>query len=454
MQASSEEFYRPEIARSLGTREQDITHVRILRKSIDARNKNIKINITFQVYAGEKPASLLENTFNYHHVSQKPEVIITGAGPAGLFAALRLIELGFKPVLLERGNSVETRKYDIDMLESNHLLNKDSNYCFGEGGAGAFSDGKLYTRSKKRGDITRILEILYLHGAQEEILYESHPHIGSDKLPPVVAAIRKTILNAGGIIRFGAKLTDMNQVGGMVRSITLASGEVIKGEAFILATGHSARDIYYLLQAKGFALESKAFAMGVRVEHPQELIDHIQYHGRRDKYLPAATYSLAEQVNGRGVYSFCMCPGGRIVPSATSDYEIVVNGMSLSDRGSLFANAGIVVQVTPADFRSYQNKEGLAGIRLQELYEQKAYRQVHNGQKAPAQRLTDFLINRNSQDLPVSSYLPGLVPSPMHEWMPEFIRKNIQEAFHKFNARMKGFLTREAIIVGVESRTY
>jgi len=452
-QASSPEIYNSQAADASGLPEDEITLVRITRKSIDARGSDIKVIMTLEVMAGEPPASPVSNEFHYPDVSNRSEVIVIGAGPAGLFASLRLIELGFRPVLLERGKPVGERKQDVDMLESNHILNVDSNYCFGEGGAGAFSDGKLYTRSKKRGDISRILDILYLNGADESILYEAHPHIGSDKLPGVVSAIRKRILEAGGIIRFNTRVTDMKLSGNQVVYVSTASGESVPGKAFILATGHSARDIYYLMKAKGIILESKAFAMGVRVEHPQELIDNIQYHCRKDKYLPAANYSLAEQVDDRGVYSFCMCPGGQIVPAATGQNEIVVNGMSVSSRNSPFANSGIVVQVTPVDYRSYQNLGGLAGIRLQEVFEQKAYRLAHSGQRAPAQRLTDFVSNRASQNLPVCSYLPGLVNSPMHEWIPDYLRQTLQEGFRKFDARMRGFLSREALVVGVESRT-
>jgi uncharacterized FAD-dependent dehydrogenase len=453
VQASSPELYTPLAIKASGLPEEDICFIRITRKSVDARTRNIKINLTLDVFAGETPASPVENQFHYPDVTNKPEVVVVGAGPAGLFASLRLIELGYRPLLLERGKPVGERKRDVDLLESNHVLNTNSNYCFGEGGAGTFSDGKLYTRSKKRGDISRILEILYLHGADESILYEAHPHIGSDKLPGVVATIRNQIHQAGGIVRFNTCVTDMKLSGNKITHVSTASGEKIKGRAFIFATGHSARDMYFLLSAKGIALEAKAFAMGVRVEHPQELIDNIQYHCRKDNYLPAASYSLAEQVDGRGVYSFCMCPGGQIVPASTAQLEIVVNGMSVSKRNSPFANAGIVVQVMPADCRSYQNLEGLSGLRLQELFEQKAYRQAQSGQRAPAQRLTDFLSNRPSQNLPVCSYLPGLVNSPMHEWLPDFIKHALQEGFRKFDSKMRGFLTREALIVGVESRT-
>jgi uncharacterized protein len=452
-QAFAEESYMPVVAEAVGVPQPDITAVRIIRKSIDARGRNIKMNMSFEVFCGEEPSSPLEHTFNYPHVENKPEVIVVGAGPAGLFASLRLIELGYRPILIERGKPAGERKKDIDLLESNHILNTESNYCFGEGGAGTFSDGKLYTRSKKRGDISRILEILYTHGANESILYEAHPHIGSDKLPTVIGNIRNTILKAGGIFRFNTRIADLGLVDGSITHLLTDKQEKIKGCAYIFATGHSARDVYYLLNAKGIVLEAKPFAMGVRVEHPQEMIDNIQYHGRKDKYLPAASYNLVEQANERGVYSFCMCPGGQIVPSSTAESEMVVNGMSVSKRNSPFANSGIVVQVMPADFRSHQNLQGLAGMRLQELFEQKAYQQAHSGQRAPAQRLTDFVSNRASQDLPVCSYLPGTVVSPMHEWFPDFIKKSLHEGFKKFDTKMRGFLSRDAIIVGVESRT-
>lgn len=453
IQASSAELYTPEVVKASGMPAQDITLIRIVRKSIDARGRNIKINLTFEIFAGEEPSSPVENEYHYQKVENSPEVVVIGAGPAGLFASLRLIELGYRPILLERGKPVGERRRDIDLLESNHILNKDSNYCFGEGGAGTFSDGKLYTRSKKRGDISRILDILYLQGADESILFEAHPHIGSDKLPGVVSSIRKQILQAGGIISFNTCVTDLSVSGNVITHVSTAKGERIPGKAFILATGHSARDMYFLLNAKGIMLEAKPYAMGIRVEHPQELIDNIQYHGRKDKYLPAASYNLVEQVCGRGVYSFCMCPGGQIVPAATSECEIVVNGMSISSRNSPFANSGIVVQVIESDYRSYQNHQGLAGLRMQELYEQKAYRHASNGQRAPAQRLTDFINGRSSQNLPICSYMPGLVISPLHEWLPDFIRVTLQEGFRKFDAKMRGFLSRDAVIVGVESRT-
>lgn len=443
----------PLLAAALGMQVQDIAGLRILRKSIDARGRHIKVNVTFEVFIGEEPASLLENEYHYDPVENRPEVVVVGAGPAGYFASLRLIELGFRPVLLERGKEVGERKRDIELLENDHLLNSDSNYCFGEGGAGTFSDGKLYTRSKKRGDSSRILEILYLHGAPENILYESHPHVGSDKLPEVVARLRKTILQAGGTVQFNSRVIDIGVADGQITHVLTSQQEKITGKAYILATGHSARDVYYLLQARGIALEAKPYAMGIRVEHPQELINHIQYHGDKSKYLPAASYNMVDQINNRGVYSFCMCPGGQIVPSATAASEIVVNGMSVSQRNSPFANSGIVVQILPTDYASYQNRRGLEGLCLQEQLEQKAYRCVQKGLSAPAQRLTDFVSRRSSQNLPVCSYQPGTVLSPLHEWLPPFICENLQLGFKSFNTRMKGYLSREAIIVGIESRT-
>lgn len=452
-EASSEAHYGPLVAKFLDLALSDITGIRIIRKSIDARGRAIKVNLAFEVFIDEPPSSPVEHEFHYGNVENKPEVIVVGAGPAGLFASLRLIELGYKPVIIERGKPVGERKKDIDLLESNHILDTNSNYCFGEGGAGTFSDGKLYTRSKKKGDINRIIENLYLHGCHENILYESHPHVGSDKLPEVISNIRNTIQQAGGLFHFNSRIADIVLTDGKISHLVTDKQEKIKGKAYLFATGHSARDIYYLMHSRGIQIEAKAFAMGVRVEHPQEMIDQIQYHCRKDKYLPAASYSLVEQVNGRGVYSFCMCPGGQIVPAATADYEIVVNGMSVSQRNSPFANSGIVVQIMPEDFRSYQNLQGLAGLRLQENLEQKAYKQIHKGQHAPAQRLIDFVSNRSSQNLPVCSYMPGTMISPMHEWFPDIIKRTLQDGFKKFDSKMRGFISREAVIVGVESRT-
>lgn len=452
-QAYSQEAYLPIVARKLNVAASNISAVRIIRKSVDARKRNIKVNIQLEVYIGEMPSGPLVKELHLQNVSAKPEVIVIGAGPAGLFASLKLIELGYKPIIIERGKTASLRKQDIQQLEKNCVLNTDSNYCFGEGGAGTFSDGKLYTRVKKKGNINRILEVLYLHGAAQHILYESHPHIGSDKLPEIITNIGQTIQKAGGIMHFNSKISDICVNGGKISHLVTSKNDKISGRAYILATGHSAHDIYYLLHAKGIYSEAKPFAMGVRIEHPQEIIDNIQYHYKNTEYLPAASYNIVEQIENRGVYSFCMCPGGQIVPAVTGHEEMVVNGMSLSKRNSPYANAGMVVQILPGDYIKHQKMEGLAGLKLQELLEQKAFRMINSTLKAPAQRVTDFVSNRSSADLPFCSYNPGVRPSPMHEWLPDYIKMPLQEGFRKFNTKMKGFLTSEAIIVGVESRT-
>lgn len=452
-QASAETEYRQIAAKKAGVSPADIRHIRILRKSIDARSRNIKVNLLLKLYVNELIQEPIISVFSYKDVKYKPEILITGAGPAGLAAALRLLELGAKPVILERGKPVEERIHDIRQLETNHRLDTNSNYCFGEGGAGTYSDGKLYTRSKKRGDIQRVLEWLYLHGAPEAILYEAHPHIGSDNLPAVIKNIRNTILSHGGEINFKSKVTDLIIKGKRITGVVTEDGKIFNSNALILATGHSARDIYELLNIKGIALEAKLFAMGVRVEHPQELIDTIQYHGKKNEYLPAAAYSIVEQINNRGVYSFCMCPGGQIVPSATSSDEVVVNGMSDSKRSSPFANAGIVVQITENDLRSYQKYGALAGLILQQQFEQFCFKQAGNTLKSPAQRLTDFVNRKTSATLPQSSYMPGIVSSDLSSLLPAFINDALREGFKKFDKKMKGFLTAEAVIHGVESRT-
>jgi uncharacterized FAD-dependent dehydrogenase len=378
-----------------------------------------------------------------------------GAGPAGLFASLRLLALGFKPVVLERGKNVSDRKRDIALLNRNLGLDPDSNYCFGEGGAGTFSDGKLYTRSKKRGDVRRILEILHLHGADESILFDSHPHIGTDRLPAIITSIRETLVNHGAEFFFGTRVTDFIIEKGQIQGVVTGKDEKFYGKSVILATGHSALDIYRLLERRKLQMQLKGFAMGVRIEHPQHLIDQIQYHTRegRGKYLPAAEYALVKNIAGRGVYSFCMCPGGIIVPSATSDYETVVNGMSNSMRNSPFANSGLVVEIRPEDLSAYREHGEFAGLAFQEDLEKSAYRYGGQGQIAPAQRLTDFVDGKNSSSLPDHSYNPGLVCSPMHEWLPESIRFRLQDGLKFFGRRMKGFMTLEAIMAGVESRT-
>lgn len=425
---------------------------RIIKKSIDARGRQIWVNLTVEPSDG---TICYENDYNYHDISDRPAVIIVGAGPAGLFCALRLIELGLKPIILERGKEVLPRKQDIAALNRNTALDTESNYCFGVGGAGTFSDGKLFTRSKKRGNNQRIVEIFHAHGAQDEILYEAHPHIGTDRLPIVIKNICDTITRCGGEIHYSTRVDDIIIANGVVKGVTCSNGTEYMADSIVLATGHSARDIYHLLERKGIALEAKGFAIGVRAEHPQQLIDKIQYHGQPTEYLPAASYSLVSQVDGRGVYSFCMCPGGFIVPSATEREQIVVNGMSSSQRNSPYANSGIVVEIHPEDLPEEYKKYGaLSGLHFQQDVEHLAY--VNNGgglQTAPAQRLADFVKGKLSFDLPDSSYVPGLISSPLHFWLPEMIGKRLQQGFREFDKRMHGYLTNDAIIVGVESRS-
>ncbi|MDP4185200.1 MAG: FAD-binding protein [Bacteroidota bacterium] len=452
--ASDECYYRPIVALKLGIKENEITLIRVIRKSIDARQRMVKINLGVVVYWGESAPKIEKPVFKYENVAQKDPVVIVGAGPAGLFAALRFIELGMKPIIVERGKAVNDRKKDIAAIYQEHIINPDSNYGFGEGGAGTFSDGKLYTRSKKRGDIKRILEVFHYHGAQDEILIDAHPHIGTNVLPRVISKIRESILNAGGEILFNSRVIDFTIHEGRVCGVELKDGSRIDGKAVVLATGHSARDIYELLHRKGITLEAKSFAMGVRVEHPQEIIDTIQYHRPgRGKYLPAAAYSFAEQVEGRGVYSFCMCPGGVIVPAATAPGEHVVNGMSPSGRNTPFANSGMVVEIRTEDLKDYGQYETFAGLEFQRQTEQLSFRMAGKTQFAPGQRLVDFLDGRLSATLPRSSFRPGVVSSPMHEWLPSFIRQRLQIGFKQIARKSSGFVTNEAMILGVESRT-
>jgi uncharacterized FAD-dependent dehydrogenase len=391
---------------------------------------------------------------SYADVSRKIPVIVVGAGPAGLFAALTLIENGMKPIIIERGKDVKARKFDIAQINREHIVNPDSNFCFGEGGAGTYSDGKLYTRSTKRGNVNEILAMLVSHGADEDILIDSHPHIGTDKLPAIIAAMRQTILEAGGEFCFNRRISDIIIQNGKIKGVEDKNGDRFEAQAVILATGHSARDIYELLHRKGLTLEAKSFALGVRAEHPQALIDSIQYRqSPRDPFLPAAPYSLVKQVEGRGVFSFCMCPGGIIVPAATETGQVVVNGMSNSRRNSPYANSGIVVQIDPTDIAYLSEYGPFAGLELQRRVEDACWRAAGMNQSAPAQRITDFTKGIVSASLPECSYNPGIVPAPLHEILPPFVAGRLQEAFLQFDKMMKGYHTSEALILGTESRT-
>ena len=453
--AAADEAVIKKISASLaGIDQAEVTALRVLKRSVDARKKNIRVNLSVEVFSGLDSAIPSINPFIPADVTLKQEVIIVGAGPAGLFAALRLIELGLRPLIIERGRDVSTRKKDIARISREQLIDPDSNYCFGEGGAGTYSDGKLYTRSKKRGDNTRVLELLCIHGANENILYEAHPHLGTDKLPGIISGIRKSILDAGGIFILEKKVTDFIIEDSAIKGVIANGNEKFTSTYVILATGHSARDIYDICRNRGVTLEMKPFAIGVRVEHPQELIDKIQYHGNsRGEYLPASAYNLAKQVDGRGVYSFCMCPGGFIVPSATSQEEVVVNGMSPSGRNSPYANSGIVVEIKPEDLIKYTSFGEMAGIEFQKELEREAWKNGGHSQRAPAQRLADFVAGDNSGSLPKVSYFPGVTSSPLHSWLPKSIGRRLRDGFRLFGQVMNGYLTNEAVVLGVESRT-
>lgn len=453
-QASDKQYYLPIVAQQLRVSPSQIAFISVTRRSIDARSRNVKVNLGVRVFVDEAIPEPAGANFCYNDVSSKDEVVIVGAGPAGLFAALRLIELGLKPIVLERGKDVSTRKRDVASLNRNGAVDPNSNYAFGEGGAGTFSDGKLYTRSKKRGDYRKALEVLCFHGASEDILADAHPHIGTNVLPRIIANIRETIVSSGGKVVFNAQVSDILIKNGKAYGVKTTNGDKIEGRAVVLATGHSARDIYMLLHSKGVLLEPKPFAMGVRVEHPQQLIDSIQYHTpHRGEYLPAAAYSLVHQVAGRGVYSFCMCPGGFIVPASTDSNQVVVNGMSPSLRNSRFANSGIVVEVRVEDTAEYAKHGVLAGLYMQMELEQLAFQNGGNGVVAPAQALADFVAGVKSSSLPSTSYHPGVESTMMNRWLPPFFASRLQEGFKAFSSKMRGFLSNDALILGVESRT-
>lgn len=449
-------FLEKKAAEYLAIDSKDINTVKILRKSIDARRNPVFFNYKVAVYTHTSFPKPSTYSFDYKDVTSSKEIHIIGLGPAGMYAALRCIELGYKPVVFERGKKVQERRRDLKAINQEHHVNEDSNYCFGEGGAGTYSDGKLYTRSLKRGNVRRIFENLVYHGATEQILIDAHPHIGTNKLPKVVQNIRETILHHGGEIHFESRVTDFIIKNNTIQALQLQNGNEIPVKKVILATGHSARDIYYLLHKKEIALEAKSFAMGVRAEHPQHIIDSIQYHckGLRDELLPAASYSLVEQIKGRGVYSFCMCPGGFIVPAATANGEVVVNGMSPSKRNNQFANSGIVVEINiHKDLPKYEHFGALKGLEFQKDLEKLAFQAGGRSQTAPAQRLTDFVEGHSSPNLNPTSYQPGLKSAPLHSLLPKIIGSRLRKGFEEFGKKMYGYYTQEANIVGVESRT-
>ena len=460
-QAANEEGIKRYLAKEKGLDARTLNKVRVLKRSIDARQRTIFVNLKVRAYINEMPQDDQYVHTEYPDVSLRPRVIVVGEGPGGLFASLRLIELGYRPVVLERGKDVRERKKDLSNITKTQKVDSESNYCFGEGGAGAYSDGKLYTRSKKRGSVDKILNVFCQHGANTNILADAHPHIGTDKLPRVIENMRNTIINCGGEVHFQTKMTRFILEGDRVigvEAVNLVTGaeENYRGPV-ILATGHSARDVYRYLASSKIEIEAKGIAVGVRLEHPSQLIDQIQYHNRngRGKYLPAAEYSFVTQVDGRGVYSFCMCPGGFVIPAATGPEQLVVNGMSPSNRGTAWSNSGMVVETHPEDVVQSEEelKDPLAMMYFQERVEKLCWQQANMKQTAPAQRMADFVNNRLSYDLPKSSYAPGIISSPLHFWMPSFISKRLQEGFKTFGKNAHGFLTNEATLIAMETRT-
>jgi hypothetical protein len=476
--AAQEDRLKAYLADEQGFDARTIYGVRILKRSIDARQRQIYVNLKVRVYINEEPQNDAYQRTEYPNVEGKPQVIVVGAGPGGLFAALRLIELGLRPIVLERGKNVHDRKKDLAMITKTQKVDGESNYCFGEGGAGAYSDGKLYTRSKKRGNTDKILNVFCQHGASTAILADAHPHIGTDRLPQVIEAMRNTIINCGGEVHFQTKMSRLiisgerlgvsgeRILGGGETKVVGVEAEVISHPSplttnlsffgpVILATGHSARDVYrYLAEAK-VEIEAKGIAVGVRLEHPSQLIDQIQYHSKqgRGKYLPAAEYSMVTQVDGRGVYSFCMCPGGFVIPAATDKQQIVVNGMSPANRGTAWSNSGMVVEVRPEDLGNEESGDPLSVMRFQEELEKMCWQQGNMKQTAPAQRMADFVNGKLSYDLPKSSYAPGLISSPLHFWLPKMISHRLKEGFKTFGRHAHGFLTNEAVMIAVETRT-
>lgn len=451
--AAQEDRLKAYLADEQGIDVRTIFGVRILKRSIDARQRHIYVNLKVRVYVNEQPHDDEYVKTEYPNVEGRQAVIVVGAGPGGLFAALRLIELGLRPIVLERGKNVHDRKKDLANITKTQKVDAESNYCFGEGGAGAYSDGKLYTRSKKRGNTDKILNVFCQHGASTAILADAHPHIGTDRLPKVIEAMRNTIINSGGEVHFQTKMTQLILSGDKV--VGCIADKEYRGPV-ILATGHSARDVYrYLAQAK-IEIEAKGIAVGVRLEHPSHLIDQIQYHSKqgRGKYLPAAEYAMVTQVDGRGVYSFCMCPGGFVIPAATDKEQIVVNGMSPASRGTAWSNSGMVVEVHPEDLGHVKSEdEALRVMAFQEKLERTCWLQGNMRQTAPAQRMSDFVNGKLSYDLPKSSYAPGLISSPLHFWLPKMISKRLQEGFKIFGKNAHGFLTNEATLIAVETRT-
>ncbi|WP_298222880.1 FAD-dependent protein [Flavobacterium sp.] len=443
------------VSKLIRSNPKEIQHISIVKRSIDARQKAIKINLKVLIFMnGETFTPQKIELPEYKNVTNAQEVIVIGAGPAGLFAALQLIEIGLKPIVIERGKEVRGRRRDLKAINLDHIVNEDSNYCFGEGGAGTYSDGKLYTRSKKRGDVTRILELLVAFGASEAILIEAHPHIGTNKLPQIIQDIREKIIECGGQVLFETRVTDIILKNNAVQGIVTQNGTTITASKIILATGHSARDIFELLDRKQIYIEAKPFALGVRAEHPQALIDKIQYScDYRGDYLPPAPYSIVKQVGGRGMYSFCMCPGGVIAPCATSPGEVVTNGWSPSKRDQATANSGIVIELKLEDFKPYQKFGALAGMEFQKSIEQKAWHLAGETQKVPAQRMVDFTQNKVSADIPKTSYVPGTTSVEMGQVFPRFLSQILREGFSEFGKTMKGYLTNDAILHAPESRT-